>query len=52
MTQKRQYIDKNGNQWEWDENPETLKAIQRLHDTYRLTQHQTPLESPVTPENT
>lgn len=31
MTQKRSFIDKNGNTWEWDETPETLKAIQELH---------------------
>jgi len=35
MTQKRSFIDKNGNTWEWDETPDTLKAIERLHDDYR-----------------
>jgi len=41
MTTKRQFIDKNGNTWEWEETPATLKAIQKLH--------QTPPEAPAGP---
>ena len=29
---KKQFIDSNGNTWEWQETPETLKAIRKLHD--------------------
>ena len=50
MTTKRQFIDTNGNTWEWDETPDTLKAIQRLHDDYRRMHAQTPPEAPVTPK--
>jgi len=30
---KKQFIDKNGNTWEWDETPETLKAIKAYWET-------------------
>lgn len=26
----RTFIDKNGNSWEWDETPETAKAVEEL----------------------
>ena len=26
----RTFIDKNGNSWEWEETPETVKAVQEL----------------------
>ena len=29
---KKQFIDSNGNTWEWKETPETLKAIKKLHE--------------------
>jgi len=48
MTTKRQFIDKDGNTWEWDETTDTLKAIQRLHDDYRKINAQTPPEDPTT----
>jgi hypothetical protein len=26
----RTFIDKNGNSWEWEETPETVKAVEEL----------------------
>lgn len=26
----RNFVDKNGNSWEWKETPETVKAVQEL----------------------
>jgi hypothetical protein len=26
----RTFVDKNGNSWEWNETPETLKAVKEL----------------------
>lgn len=49
MTTKRQFIDKNGNTWEWEETPDTLKAIQRLHDDTARINAQTPPDAPTTP---
>ena len=31
MTQ-RTFIDKNGNSWEWEETPEVLEALEKLHN--------------------
>jgi hypothetical protein len=28
---KREFIDKNGNSWEWEETAETIKALEELH---------------------
>jgi len=28
---KRTFIDKNGNEWIWDETPEVLEALKQLH---------------------
>ena len=30
---KKQRIDSKGNTWEWDETPETKKALKKLHDS-------------------
>ena len=30
---KKQRIDDKGNTWEWDETPETKKALKKLHDS-------------------
>jgi hypothetical protein len=30
---KKQLIDKNGNTWSWDETPETIKALRKLHES-------------------
>ena len=32
---KKQMIDSKGNTWEWEETPEVVKAVQRLHNDYR-----------------
>lgn len=29
----RNFIDKNGNSWEWQETPETIEALKQLHET-------------------
>ena len=30
---KKQMIDKNGNTWEWEETPEVVKAVKKLHES-------------------
>ena len=27
----REFIDKNGNTWTWEETPEVIEAVKRLH---------------------
>jgi hypothetical protein len=29
----RTYTDKNNNEWSWEETPEVLEAIKKLHET-------------------
>ena len=29
----RNFVDKNGNSWEWGETPETIEALKQLHKT-------------------
>ena len=29
----RTFVDKNGNSWEWEETPETVEALKKLHET-------------------
>jgi len=29
----REFIDKNGNTWTWEETPETIEALKQLHNT-------------------
>jgi hypothetical protein len=29
----REFIDKNGNTWTWEETPETVAALKQLHKT-------------------
>lgn len=31
----RTFVDKNGNSWEWEETPETIKALKQLHKTVK-----------------
>ena len=33
----RTFVDKNGNSWEWDETPETIEALKKLHETQNDT---------------
>jgi hypothetical protein len=28
---KREFIDRNGNSWEWEETPQTVEAIKNLY---------------------
>jgi hypothetical protein len=32
MTQ-RTFVDKNGNEWSWEETPKVLEALKNLHET-------------------
>ena len=45
-TRTFEQIDKKGRQstWEWDETPEVLEAIQRLHDDMRRAKYDVPKE--------
>ena len=29
----RNFVDKNGNSWEWEETPETIEALKQFHET-------------------
>jgi hypothetical protein len=31
----REHTDKNQNQWEWEETPETIEALKQLHETVK-----------------
>jgi hypothetical protein len=33
----RTFVDKNGNSWEWEETPETIEALKKLHETQNDT---------------
>jgi ubiquinone biosynthesis protein UbiJ len=41
MTQ-RQFVDKNGNTWEWEETDEVRKAVERLHADIRKLEKEAP----------
>lgn len=28
----RTFVDKNGNSWEWEETPEVVEALKKLHE--------------------
>jgi hypothetical protein len=30
---ERNFVDKNGNSWVWEETPETIEALKQLHET-------------------
>ena len=32
---KKEFTGKGGETWEWEETPETMKAVARLHETIR-----------------
>jgi hypothetical protein len=34
----REFIDKNGNTWNWEETPETLVAIKKLHESSEIVE--------------
>ncbi len=31
----RTFVDKNGNSWEWEETPETIETLKKLHETVK-----------------
>ena len=31
----RTFVDKNGNEWTWEETPETIEALKELHETVK-----------------
>lgn len=31
----RTYTDKNNNNWQWEETPETIEALKQLHETVK-----------------
>lgn len=33
----REFIDKNGNSWTWEETPETMEALKKLHGVVEKT---------------
>jgi len=32
---ERTFKDKNGNDWSWEETPETIQALKELHETVK-----------------
>ena len=32
---ERNFVDKNGNSWEWEETAETIEALRQLHETVK-----------------
>lgn len=32
---ERTFVDKNGNSWVWEETPETIEALKKLHETVK-----------------
>jgi hypothetical protein len=45
-TTTREFIDKNGNTWNWEETPETVAAVKKLHETVRKS---TTVDTPMWP---
>jgi hypothetical protein len=39
---KREFITKSGDTWEWEETEETIKALERLHQTIRELEEKAP----------
>ena len=39
---KREFITKSGDTWEWEETEETIKALERLHQTIRELEENAP----------
>ena len=39
---KRQFVTKSGDTWEWEETEETLKAVEKLHETIRELEAKAP----------
>ena len=47
---KKNFADKNSNQWTWEETPETIEALKQLHETVKKVNakrdYQGPLYAP------
>ena len=39
---KRQFTNKSGETWEWEETPETAEAVRKLHETIRELEKKAP----------
>jgi len=37
----RTFKDKNNNDWTWEETPETIEALKKLHETVKSTNDKT-----------
>jgi hypothetical protein len=37
----RNFKDKNNNDWTWEETPETIEALKKLHETVKSTNAKT-----------
>ena len=37
----RNFVDKNGNSGEWEETPETIEALKKLHETVKKVNENT-----------
>jgi len=48
---KREFIDSNGNSWEWEETSEVTKAVARLHEDIRTRETRYKKEGVDTSEN-
>ena len=38
--EKRQFVTKSGDTWEWEETPEVIKAVEQLHKTIKKNQEE------------
>jgi len=38
---KREFVDKNGNTWNWEETPAVIKAVKQLHKSSKLVPQET-----------
>jgi hypothetical protein len=46
LNMKREFIDKNGNSWEWEESAETVAAVEQLHKPKFAGNYNGPLYAP------
>lgn len=44
---ERNFIDKNGNSWTWEETSDTIEALKRLHNDMREDHERTKLATPL-----
>lgn len=46
----REFIDKNGNTWTWEETAETIEALKKLHKTSEQLNETRILNRPIKPK--